>query len=166
MACEIRYNTSSYTFQEAAEDYRRSGLYSFNGFGLELPDDLDKLFQIRVTPSYDYDVSLETESAVTLPDDDAVKLWSMLAPGAEMPGSQAPQTSVLFAEAIWLDTLWAVGALRTFHKYSRGERVIYSLGEGTFEYLASMAHDALDAGALERIDSWLSGVPLEYVLAE
>ncbi len=169
MCDSIQYNTSSYTFQEATKDLEENGMYDFNGFGLELPDDLNKLFGIRLCWRNYY--SLRTESSVAMATDEAIKRWNALAPKAEIPIHLPPQIAVLFAEAIWLDTLAdcyddSDAEMNSDFEYALYLETIHKVPScpsyPSWEELAKSAHEA---GVDSRIDSWLSGVPLEDILA-
>lgn len=172
MADEIRYNTGMLTFQQAARELERRGSYGFRGFGLELPSDLNKLYEIRVNK---YGNHMETENSIALTTDDAIRRWKILAPNAKMPMPilLAPQIAVLFVEAIWLDTLWKYsdyylsGELESDFLtalYLEARHEVPSCGAyPSWEELAKIADEA---GIESRIDAWLAGVPLEYILTD
>lgn len=119
-----------------------------------------------------------TENVAEMDSSRAKRRWRLLAPGRRLPKGVNANTGAVYAEAIWLDTLLhsVVGHHRVINdKFVDALEI--ALGEfdgdpdkATYQGRrldwALFAEIGEEAGVDYRIDAWLSGVPLEYVLAE
>ena len=133
------------------------------------PEQINTLW--RIVLHYDR-ARLGTDDVDDMDTPEAKRRWHLLAPGRKVPTGYTAQTAVAFAEAIWLDTIW--------HSVSGHPRVVNTFFldalEAGYDIKLDYNGRRLDwglfreigeeAGVDLRIDAWLDGVPLEYVLAE
>jgi hypothetical protein len=126
----------------------------------------------------DFDECVTTENVAEMDSSRAKRRWRLLAPGRRLPKGVNTNTGVVYAEAIWLDTL--LHSVDGHHSVIN-DFFIYALEIALGEFdgdpdkatyqgrkldWSLFAEIGEEAGVDYRIDAWLSGVPLEYVLAE
>ena len=175
MAKKIEYLNARKENTYCDNPYRHNS-HNWGAYDAPDPHDINRLIHIRL----DNQLATENVSSEEMWEEDVIWRWNQLAPGFAPPANMNLRTALCFVEAIWLDTIRANVTGHSdvingfFHRClevecdyasfpSEWDEVVHNGRNINLNMFKEIAHEG---GVEYRIEAWLSGVPLEIVLAE
>lgn len=160
-----------------SRDFSRDNSHNWGAYDEVDSQDINRLVHIRL----DNQLLTENVSAEELWDDEVEWRWDQLSEFPPPPEEVMNlRTALCYVEAIWLDTIRAnatghSGVINAFFKKCLESECDYALDPSPWDEFVYNGKEinldmfkeiAYEGGVEYRIEAWLSGVPLEVVLAE